>query len=274
MSALSERSESKDMISRRQLLKYALAAGAASWTSPLSRVLGAGTNPRIDASLAATLAGFCAAAYVQLDAPAQFAAPAGYTLVATFTGQDQQKVTAPYGFIAESASAVVIAFRGTQTTTEWITDADVSFTRFPFAPSAGYTHAGFTGIYSTMRDRILPALRRVSSGRRLYVTGHSLGAALATLHALDAAVNLRFASWVMYNFASPRVGDRQFAGRYNEAVKTSIRFVNTADIVPKLPPTATGYTHVNDPWTFTTDTRSRAGNHSLKTYTAAVVKAR
>ncbi len=45
-------------------------------------------------------------------------------------------------------------------------------------------------------------------------------------------------------------------------------------IVPQLPPTATGYTHVNTPWTFTMDTGSRAGNHALTTYTAAVRKAR
>ena len=263
------------MISRRALLAYALAAGAASVTFPLSRILAAvPANPRIDVGWANTLVDFCAAAYVQLDDPARFTVPAGYTLAATFTGQDQQKVTAPFGFIAESASAVVIAFRGTQTTTEWITDADVGFTRFPFTPSAGYTHAGFTGIYASARGQILPVLRRLSAGKRLYVTGHSLGAALATLHALDAAVNLRFASLLMYNFASPRVGDRQFAARYNEAVKSSIRFVNTADIVPQLPPTATGYTHVNTPWTFTTDTGSRAGNHALTTYTAAVRKAR
>lgn len=266
------------MITRRDLLKSALAATAASavgsghaWGRALAATQ---SNPPIDTRWAVALTRFCAATYVQYATPSQFAVPAGYTLVAAFTGTDQLKVTAPFGFIAESASAVVIAFRGTQGTTEWITDSDVSFRRFPFAPNAGSTHDGFTGIYASMRERILTSLRRVPTGRPLYVTGHSLGAALATLHAMDAAVNLRFPSLLMYNFASPRVGDRRFVARYNEVVKNSVRFVNTADIVPKLPSTVTGYEHVQVPWDFTTDTGTRAGNHALKTYTAAIAKAR
>lgn len=247
--------------------------GVAAATTSVSRVLAAvQANPAIDGRWAVALAEFCAAAYVQFDTPSKFAVPAGYTLVTGFTGQDQQKITATYGFVAESAAAVVVAFRGTQTTTEWITDADVSFTRFPFAPGAGYTHAGFTGLYASMRDQILRGLRRVSAGRPLYITGHSLGAALATLHALDVAANLRVPS-LMYNFASPRVGDGRFAARYDEAVKASIRFVNTADIVPRLPSTVTGYTHVNMPWNFTADTGTRTGNHALRTYAAALPKA-
>lgn len=274
------------MISRRDLLKSALTAAAATMTVPLYCSLRSGTghawtralaavqaNPAIDVPWAVALVEFCVAAYVQFDTPSKFAVPSAYRFVSTFTGQDQQQITAPYGFIAESPAAVVIAFRGTQTTTEWITDADVSFTRFPFVPGAGYTHAGFTGIYASMRAQILTALRRVPTGRPLYITGHSLGAALATLHALDAAINLRFPSLLMYNFASPRVGDRRFAGRYDEAVKTGIRFVNTADIVTTLPSTATGYAHVKRPWNFTTDTGTRAGNHALTTYAAAVKKA-
>ncbi len=274
------------MISRRTLLRHALAAAAglplalyhslrwgAGQPGSIGRALAAPINPSVDLRLALTLGEFCTAAYVQLDAPATFKVPAGYALVASFTGTDQQQIRAPYGFIAESPDAVVVAFRGTRTRTEWITDADFSYTAYPFVAGAGYCHAGFTGIYKSARDQIIPVLRRLSPSKQLYVSGHSLGAVLATLHALDAAVNTPFATLAMYNFASPRVGDRRFAARYDRTIGTSIRFVNADDIVPKLPTTTTGYTHVKAPWTFALQTGSRGGNHALTTYLAAVQKA-
>jgi triacylglycerol lipase len=268
------------MISRRAFLKSAVAAAvgfplvagqALARSYRVSAVSAA--NPPIDLRLAVVLAGFCEATYVQFDTPPAFKVPAGYTLVARFTGQDQQKVTAPYGFIAESPGAVVIAFRGTRSGTEWITDSDFGYTAYPFVAEAGFTHAGFTGIYATTREQIIPVLRTLSAAKRLYVTGHSLGAALATLHALDAAVNTQFRSPTMYNFASPRVGNRQFAARYDRAIRSSIRIINSADIVPMLPSTTTGYTHVQAPWTFTAQMGSRGGNHALTTYAAGVRRA-
>jgi triacylglycerol lipase len=237
------------------------------------RLAAAPANPVVDLDLAMTLGGFCEATYVQLDSPGTFRVPSGYDLVAKFTGTDQQHMTAPFGFIAESAAAVVIAFRGTQTTTEWITNADFGYTSYPFAPGAGYSHAGFLGIYASMRGQIIAVLRKLPGSKQLYLTGHSLGAALSTLHALDAAVNTPFHSLTLYNFASPRVGDGRFAVRYDQTIGTSIRFVNAEDIVPRLPTTTTGYRHVKAPWTFSTQTGSRDGNHALTTYLAGVRKA-
>jgi len=71
------------------------------------------------------------------------------------------------------------------------------------------------------------------------VCGHSLGGALATLLVADLAANtpLKPQAWT---FASPRVGDAAFAGRYGGLSTVSWRIYNQADIVPYFPVDAAG----------------------------------
>src|SRR5262249_2029408 len=66
------------------------------------------------------------------------------------------------------------------------------------------------------------------------ICGHSLGGALATLLALDVAVNGIFFA-TAYTYASPRVGDPQFVRTYNHAVPDTTRIANRLDAVPNLP---------------------------------------
>lgn len=77
----------------------------------------------------------------------------------------------------------------------------------------------------------LPFKRPVTS---VTICGHSLGGALATLLALDVAVNTPFFPAV-FTYASPRTGDSQFVAVYNHAVPNTTRIANRVDLVPKLP---------------------------------------
>ena len=54
--------------------------------------------------------------------------------------------------------------------------------------------------------------------------GHSLGAALATMLAIDLSGNAVFASRTVFTFGSPRVGDKVFAGTSDGLVPNSITF--------------------------------------------------
>jgi hypothetical protein len=73
----------------------------------------------------------------------------------------------------------------------------------------------------------------------LTICGHSLGAALATLLALDVAVNAVDTDFnfppSVYTYASPRTGDSTFVNLYNHAVPDTVRIANRVDLVPKLP---------------------------------------
>ena len=84
----------------------------------------------------------------------------------------------------------------------------------------------------------------------LYVSGHSLGGAVAILAAPDlAAQTLRMP--IMYNFAAPRVADETFQERYHEVIETSWRVVNNRDLVPDLPPSSVIAVDVFPPETLT-----------------------
>lgn len=76
------------------------------------------------------------------------------------------------------------------------------------------------------------------------VTGHSLGAGLATLLALDLASHSLVPNTCI-TLASPRVGDLTFSHVFNHVVPNAYRVVNRLDVVPKVPP-ALMYFHVGD----------------------------
>jgi hypothetical protein len=180
--------------------------------------------------------------------------PATYEVVSTIYANDLATDMHPergddrvsIGFIAQAPASgdVVVAIRGTEGIQEWVHDAQFLPVNCPFMPAAGNTEDGFTAIYSSMRTGVdaaspgvakalstLPFKRPVTS---ITVCGHSLGGALATLLALDVAVNTPFFPAV-FTYASPRTGDSQFVAVYNHTVPNTTRIANRVDLVPKLP---------------------------------------
>jgi predicted lipase len=94
------------------------------------------------------------------------------------------------------------------------------------------------------RIRARPEARPV---RSCVVTGHSLGAALATLFVMENEEKRKFNVSTLCTFASPRVGNSEFVRRFNKMPITSWRIVNSRDIVPRLPfhiPVLLDYQHV------------------------------
>jgi len=79
----------------------------------------------------------------------------------------------------------------------------------------------------------------------VYVTGHSLGGALATLCAYELATRepSRRPRVTMYTFGAPRCGNRGFAEAFAAAVPDAWRVTNSNDIIPSVP-RLMGYAHV------------------------------
>ncbi|XP_020872701.1 uncharacterized protein LOC9304431 isoform X3 [Arabidopsis lyrata subsp. lyrata] len=163
---------------------------------------------------------------------------------------------------------VVIAFRGTEQTKWKDLQTDLMLVPTGLNPERiggdfkqeVQVHSGFLSAYDSVRIRIISLLKMAigyiddvaecEDKWHVYVTGHSLGGALATLLALELSSSQlakRGAITVtMYNFGSPRVGNKQFAEIYNQKVKDSWRVVNHRDIIPTVP-RLMGYCHVAHP---------------------------
>lgn len=182
---------------------------------------------------------------------------------------------------------IVIALRGSRTFDEWMNNADAFPTSFAYnsgdLTSLGSVHAGFYGLYTigtngqALNEQGQPVdnlldpqvshravgsiayqvgayVGSLSDNLPIYVTGHSLGGALATLCALDIAYNFakHFSELYMYSLASPRIAvsltdsfgipipylddGELFLANYQTYVPNSYRIVHASDIVPILPP--------------------------------------
>eukprot|EP00177_Eucheuma_denticulatum_P001215 GFKZ01002194.1.p1 GENE.GFKZ01002194.1~~GFKZ01002194.1.p1 ORF type:complete len:1182 (+),score=161.31 GFKZ01002194.1:390-3935(+) len=110
----------------------------------------------------------------------------------------------------------------------------------------GKIHKGFAVAYRNVADEIMEEVRvlRERKQRPVFLTGHSLGGALATICSLDLWVKLDISRREIFvsTFGSPRVGNKDFASVYKEVVPLHWRIVVDPDMIAKLP--NVGYTHV------------------------------
>lgn len=141
-------------------------------------------------------------------------------------------------FIAHSGSVIVIAFRGTEKIPDdWCIDAKMAFRDTVH----GRIHTGFDDALSSVWDELVETLENVHQyGQSLWITGHSLGGALAVLAAarltLDIDKSIYKSISGLYTFGQPRVGDRTFVTALDNAIKPRyFRLVNDNDIVPRIP---------------------------------------
>ena len=134
-----------------------------------------------------------------------------------------------FGAFRPSDGTALVAFRGTQIDDPRDLLADLQAVMVPWAASAGRVHAGFAATALSLMPAIETWLAREAGARRqLILSGHSLGAAMATLAA---------SAWhptLLVTLGSPLVGDAAFAATV--APLTSERIVNCCDLVTRVPP--------------------------------------
>ena len=126
----------------------------------------------------------------------------------------------------------VLAFRGTEATSIADIKSDMRASTI-HCETGGKIHEGFSDAFSEVHIEIQEYINSLEEKKPLFITGHSLGAALATV----AAKKLNFSHGIAacYTYGSPRVGDEEWVTN----IKTPIyRLVNSADPVTMLPPGA------------------------------------
>ena len=178
------------------------------------------------------------------------------------------------GFVLTSKQENIIVFRGTQTQAEWVNNLKASQQKYinpANNESYGWIHRGFLSMATEVIDP-LPAIiaKQLDPSIPCYITGHSLGAAVATVAALDIALkNPQLSEQIqLYTYAGPRVGDPTFARKYSQLLPNSYRVVNLADSVPLVPSSKMGknYLHVGEEWSFLAQFGEVLLNHIVDTY--------
>ncbi|ROT43218.1 alpha/beta-hydrolase [Sodiomyces alkalinus F11] len=207
-----------ELDSLRFFVQYAGAAYCNSQNAAGARVVcGANACPRVEANQATTLA--------------------------SFRGDD----TGIEGFVARDdiAGLIVLSIRGSNEILNWLTNIDFLFLNCDSLVRGCRTHSGFTRAWQGLRTPAVNAIRAARAqypSYRVVVTGHSLGAAVATL----AAAYLRAEENIpndLYSYGAPRAGNAEFANFVSAQAGANWRLTHGADPVTRLPPILFGYRH-------------------------------
>ena len=136
------------------------------------------------------------------------------------------------GFTAADDSTVVMAFRGTEGDDPHDIGTDINFLPRRWE-RGGRVHRGFADALNDVWTELAASLP--GDGRRVLYTGHSLGAAMATLAASRRPPDM------LYSFGSPMVGNGAFGATLKGVAHA--RFQNCTDIVARIPAGLPGFEH-------------------------------
>ena len=174
-----------------------------------------------------------------------------------------------YAFLAISKNDLILVFRGSETAdkTDYTTDAKII--QMPYR-EFGSAHSGFVEAIGWVSESIDMEIKQLleQRPRSLWIAGHSLGGALATLYGVHQSDHTTAA----YTIGAPRVGGISLARNAGDRIRL-YRLVNDNDIIPRLP-TPPFYQHfgaihfitsegelIEDP-PFTRKWESRANGHA------------
>lgn len=124
-------------------------------------------------------------------------------------------------WISGGPFSIVVAFRGSSSVQDWLTNAQFGMEDLFWATeyNCAAVHRGFLEAFDSVNAEVLSAVRELLKSfprAEIYITGHSLGGALAMLAAYEfRRLNLPLAQVV--TFGAPRVGNKAFAVAYNSA---------------------------------------------------------
>lgn len=136
------------------------------------------------------------------------------------------------GFTAHDGNMLIVAFRGTSSRKDWETNLHAGLPEDDI--HAGF-HAGVKEVWSAIAAAVKEA-----GERKIWITGHSLGGALAVI----AASKMIAPFEGVVTFGQPRAGGKLFAQRCQTAFgDRHLRVINDQDAVPRVPPFTGGFRH-------------------------------
>jgi hypothetical protein len=170
-------------------------------------------------------------------------------------------------YLDEEKGEAYLVFRGTTNYTETVIDLEFHQTEFyqktfPLdfevvsdnseCTDLPLVHCGFYKVYSYLSQKVNLALHALpvvdrgclqprSTVEKIYISGHSMGAALALLFAYSLPSHYQKH---VYLFACPRTGNHEFVKRVEENTEVLYNVQNEPDVIPQLPaPITLGYAY-------------------------------
>lgn len=154
--------------------------------------------------------------------------------IGSFALEDGQE--RPRGFVYRFKEIGLVVFAGSESILDWLTDFQCIQKRY----GKGFVHGGFLFEFEKVWPQIERIFRGIPVGYQINVTGHSMGAALSGLAAME--FSKVFGSDVTHvPFAPPRFLDGILAKEFNKLVPKSLRIQHHDDLVCRVP--KIGYQH-------------------------------
>lgn len=145
--------------------------------------------------------------------------------------------------IVEQPEAVIVAFRGTASLRNMLTDLKVRRIKQRIANWETEIHQGFWNAEDSVHRQIAAALDHCPMDKPIYRCGHSLGGAVATLNRTWTPY-ARAAKGFVYTYGEPRGGNRAYAGVCDELCgPLHYRMENDIDSITRIPGWLMGNRH-------------------------------
>lgn len=153
------------------------------------------------------------------------------------------RLTDTQAFLFRRDNNLILVFKGTQQLSDWKTNLKIRLKEFTVladqeaVPPTGRVHRGFLDAWQSVEKQVVYYLKKWRTPEtKLWVTGHSLGGALAAVATISLETQ-GFEVSGLYTFGQPRVADWKLVNYMNARMGNRIvRYVNNNDIVPMIPP--------------------------------------
>lgn len=152
-------------------------------------------------------------------------------------------ITDTQAFLFRDGNNVILVFRGSQQLADWKTNLKIRLKEFTIladqeaVPPKGRVHRGFCDAWQSVEKMVVYYLKKWwNDDTKLWITGHSLGGALAAMATISLEAQ-GFKVSGLYTFGQPRIADWQMVNYMNSRMlDRMVRYVNNNDVVPLIPP--------------------------------------
>ena len=171
-------------------------------------------------------------------------------------GVESPPMSGGQAYVAYNDDSLFVIYRSTDAEDGWdltlnvLTDLKAYYTDLDFlddnpelANKFGdlKVHSGFHKEYLRYREQVLSQTQK-HPNKRIYVSGHSLGGALASLTSLDIVAQTG-RDVTLVTFGAPRVGNKAYQQLSDHLIPATYRVVINGDPIPRVPGSVLDYQH-------------------------------